>query len=208
MPYKDKNAQIAHRKAYRQRNLEALRARDRERARVIAADPVLRAEKAKQTKEYRRKRREDPAVYEAELAEQRAYYRRRLETDPNFHAEELERGRKYKETPEAREIAAASHALRMENEEYRAERARQQMLRGRDKRRKLDLLKMGRPCYDCGGMFPPESLDWDHLPGKEKKFNISQAQSRKIDDVIDEIAKCQLVCANCHRTRTAKRGAE
>lgn len=74
------------------------------------------------------------------------------------------------------------------------------------RRRFITLLKMDRPCYDCGGMFPPEAMDWDHLPGKEKLFNIGAEQSSfSIEEVIDEISKCQLVCANCHRIRTWSR---
>lgn len=62
------------------------------------------------------------------------------------------------------------------------------------------------PCVDCG-----ESslvvLEFDHVRGK-KYNNISnlvmqQAPWKVIDD---EIAKCEVRCANCHRKITAKRG--
>jgi hypothetical protein len=78
--------------------------------------------------------------------------------------------------------------------------------RGEEKRRRfINLLKMDRPCYDCGGMFEPHVMDWDHVTG-EKKFTIGANQrSHKLEDVIDEINKCQLVCANCHRLRTMAR---
>ena len=60
------------------------------------------------------------------------------------------------------------------------------------------------PCVDCGES-DPIVLEFDHLG--DKKFGISDGiQSRRWKDVLDEIAKCEVVCANCHRRRTAKRG--
>ena len=60
------------------------------------------------------------------------------------------------------------------------------------------------PCLDCGNCFPPECMDFDHVRGV-KVFSIGQFGQRKLDHVIAEIAKCDLVCANCHRVRTRKR---
>ena len=60
------------------------------------------------------------------------------------------------------------------------------------------------PCVDCGES-DPVVLEFDHL--RDKKFSISEGlQGRRWQDVLDEIAKCEVVCANCHRRRTAKRG--
>lgn len=63
--------------------------------------------------------------------------------------------------------------------------------------------KAGKPCQDCGGFFPEECMDFDHL--RDKKFQISWAVCLKWSVVLEEIAKCDLVCANCHRIRTKKR---
>ena len=60
------------------------------------------------------------------------------------------------------------------------------------------------PCVDCGES-DPVVLEFDHL--REKKFSISAGlQGRNWQSVLDEIAKCEVVCANCHRRRTARRG--
>ena len=58
------------------------------------------------------------------------------------------------------------------------------------------------PCADCGGRFDPVCMDFDHRPGEVKLFDVSQAKSHALDEVIAEIAKCDVVCANCHRLRT------
>jgi len=78
--------------------------------------------------------------------------------------------------------------------------------RRREMSRNYDLLKMDRPCYDCGGVFLPCQMDWDHLPRFKKCFTIgNKKMSRKFELVIEEINKCQLVCASCHRLRTESR---
>lgn len=61
-----------------------------------------------------------------------------------------------------------------------------------------------RPCLDCGGRFPSEAMDFDHRDGSTKKFEISSvmARTRSQTEVREEIAKCDLICANCHRIRT------
>ena len=67
-------------------------------------------------------------------------------------------------------------------------------------------LKSGRPCTDCGRIFPPQVMQWDHLPGVPKLGDISNGlNSRSRDEILDEMAKCELVCTNCHTIRTFQR---
>jgi hypothetical protein len=61
----------------------------------------------------------------------------------------------------------------------------------------------GHPCVECGEA-DPIVLEFDHL--RDKSFSIGQALSRrKWQDILDEMQKCEVVCANCHRRRTARR---
>ncbi len=64
-----------------------------------------------------------------------------------------------------------------------------------------------RPCMDCGGTFPPVCMDFDHLPGNKKSGNVSTMARLgwSTEKILAEIAKCDLVCSNCHRIRTATR---
>ncbi len=61
-----------------------------------------------------------------------------------------------------------------------------------------------RPCMDCGEKHPSFAMDFDHRDPKEKSFDLSNSVSRCISDdvVLAEIAKCDVVCALCHRYRT------
>lgn len=69
----------------------------------------------------------------------------------------------------------------------------------------LRSLKAGRPCHDCRRSFPPEAMQWDHLPGVPKLGDVSTLRGRSKQEVLDEIAKCELVCTNCHTIRTFRR---
>lgn len=71
----------------------------------------------------------------------------------------------------------------------------------------LDSLKAG-PCMDCGNTFPPECMDFDHARG-EKEFSVNtQTIGRALSRIMAELEKCDLVCSNCHRTRTRRRMLE
>ena len=63
------------------------------------------------------------------------------------------------------------------------------------------------PCMDCNHSFPPCAMDFDHVRG-EKNFNPSDAAARvlcSIKTLKEELEKCDVVCACCHRIRTHKR---
>jgi hypothetical protein len=47
-------------------------------------------------------------------------------------------------------------------------------------------------------------MQWDHLPGGVKRGDVSTLRATR-EEVLDEIAKCELVCANCHILRTFRR---
>jgi hypothetical protein len=66
----------------------------------------------------------------------------------------------------------------------------------------IHLLK--HPCVDCGES-DPVVLDFDHL--REKRLNVSELANRAVawDEVAAEMAKCEVVCANCHRRRSGER---
>ena len=68
----------------------------------------------------------------------------------------------------------------------------------------LEVLKAA-PCLDCGQQFPPECMDFDHRPGTHKVANVAKLYWHSETTLLEEIAKCDLVCSNCHRIRTRKR---
>ena len=65
----------------------------------------------------------------------------------------------------------------------------------------IDYLKE-HPCKDCGNA-NIVVLQFDHL--RDKLDNVSNMLKRSRKSIILEIAKCDVVCANCHIMRTAHR---
>ena len=60
------------------------------------------------------------------------------------------------------------------------------------------------PCADCGQRFSPHQMDFDHRDPATKSFNVmtGRAMLMSTKKVLSEVAKCDVVCANCHRART------
>jgi hypothetical protein len=92
---------------------------------------------------------------------------------------------------------ARIHGREIDYQPLRSEPSRKAWLRS---------LKDGTPCTDCGRSYPPQVMQWDHKPGFEKVGDISaDFWDRTREDVLAEIAKCDLVCTNCHAIRTFER---
>lgn len=73
-------------------------------------------------------------------------------------------------------------------------------------RRRVQEIKESTPCVDCGLRYPHYVMDFDHLPGVEKKFNVGHtAMASSMEQLEAEIGKCEIVCSNCHRHRSFMR---
>lgn len=73
-------------------------------------------------------------------------------------------------------------------------------------RRYIQEFKEGKSCMDCGIDYPYWILQFDHRPGEIKLGNVTNlVYFKSLEAVKEEIAKCDLVCANCHADRTHDR---
>ena len=118
-------------------------------------------------------------------------------------------------------ICANCHAIR--SARLRAERAELQRAarpetprRASRRRRSLptrDLLLQlrDRPCLDCRNRFSPIVMEFDHRDPSTKRHNVAESWCRSVARIMEEAAKCDIVCRNCHRKRTflarAQRGS-
>jgi hypothetical protein len=94
------------------------------------------------------------------------------------------------------------------NREYYAQRKQRhrEYMRGFYAKRKQRLveLKRDRACERCG-FADPCALDFHHREPAEKSFKISEYAWKVSDErLLAEIAKCDVLCANCHRVEHCK----
>ena len=84
----------------------------------------------------------------------------------------------------------------------------------RNKKRKAILRKIvmfykDQPCVDCGVQYAPEVMQFDHLDNQNMMPKLANMNSLlnlgSVRLIEEEIAKCEVVCANCHTMRTASR---
>ena len=67
--------------------------------------------------------------------------------------------------------------------------------------RKIELIKLsGGVCKKCGYKKNNAALSFHHLDPSTKKFglDIRACSNRKWSVLLEEVAKCELLCLNCH----------
>lgn len=69
------------------------------------------------------------------------------------------------------------------------------------RRRKLKAIAhMGGECDGCGLVVPAAAFEFHHRDAEKKEFGISQTGNpRRWEETVAELAKCVMLCANCHR---------
>lgn len=70
------------------------------------------------------------------------------------------------------------------------------------KRDKVIDYKSTHCCVACGKFDHPSSMDFHHKDPQQKLFEINAATQKKgrtLEEIFDEIEKCHLLCASCHR---------
>jgi len=60
-------------------------------------------------------------------------------------------------------------------------------------------------CVDCKTKYPYYVLQFDHLGDKEYTIADMVQSGYSVNTIDKEIAKCEIVCANCHAIRTHSR---
>jgi hypothetical protein len=59
---------------------------------------------------------------------------------------------------------------------------------------------MGDNCGGCSGIVPDSLFEFHHWDAREKNFGISRdGMTRRWEAIAEELRKCVMLCANCHR---------
>lgn len=144
------------------------------------------------------------ACVEANKAVCKARYQRHEAKDPERRRVKW---RKHIETPGMLE-AHRQRARERSKQPAEKKRCRDKAAAVRELRRKLlTEYRLERGCADCGYRAHRAALDFDHTNGDKSGSVMRMAlwSTRPTADVMAEIAKCEVVCANCHRLRTKAR---
>jgi hypothetical protein len=123
--------------------------------------------------------------------------------DIDFAFQSLATGRRQTRCRACHAIARRAHYERTRPTYIANERNR---VRGHRERNRLLLFAylLEHPCVDCGEN-DPVVLDFDHRDPANKRLEVSKLAGRNPwPTVLEEIAKCDVRCASCHRRRTAK----
>jgi len=65
--------------------------------------------------------------------------------------------------------------------------------------RKINLVKtLGGQCSRCGYSENLAALAFHHVSGKDFKLDARSLSNRKLAPILKEVAKCELLCHNCH----------
>lgn len=99
--------------------------------------------------------------------------------------------------------------LREYNREYwsKVKHLKNPQKNARSRRKRIEIRKFiiavlqSNICADCG-ISDWRVLEFDHRDRKLKKFNLADSTQHSLKKVKAEIAKCDIVCANCHNIRT------
>lgn len=101
---------------------------------------------------------------------------------------------------EARSAYNREHYLRRKTAGQKAAYMREFYAKRKERLREL---KRDRACVRCG-FNDPRALEFHHRDPAQKEFKISEkAWSYSWERVLEEVAKCDVLCSNCHRIEHA-----
>ena len=113
--------------------------------------------------------------------------------DPNYHERYLSSHRK-------------SYQRRKADPTYREHANDLIRIRNKQKRDEIGAIKLERGCAICGYRESPFALDFHHKNGKDdKEFVVSKLWKYPWSLILEEVQKCDVLCANCHRVVTMEK---
>ena len=80
---------------------------------------------------------------------------------------------------------------------------REDIRKRREKHKEYILSKKDKACADCGKKYPLRVMDFHHLDPtiKDDGFRLGRMKTWSIKKIDEELDKCVVLCANCHRIR-------
>lgn len=128
--------------------------------------------------------------------QQKAEWWRNLSPDKKQDIYARNLARFHNETPEQRDIRLAKRREWANNNRDELNRKRRER-KATHKKYMIDML--GGCCVGCG---TTENLQFDHIDRTTKSCNVASLLAGKLEKLVEEAQKCQLLCETCHRHKT------
>lgn len=112
-----------------------------------------------------------------------------------------------KEIDKCEIVCTNCHRHRTHNRNILKKTAKKSKIPTRDKLYLIiNEIKEASPCMDCGKYYHSWQMDFDHRNQNTKINSITRMliEQYSIEQIMNEIKKCDLVCANCHALRSSK----
>jgi len=79
---------------------------------------------------------------------------------------------------------------------------------GADRMAIINKIKIDNGCAQCGFNQHPSALQFDHIDPMKKRADVGVLLWKFVpmEQVLAEISKCRILCANCHSIKTAVEG--
>lgn len=93
--------------------------------------------------------------------------------------------------------------------EKNREASRRWQAQKRDEMRAVIRTAKDCPCMDCQGSYPHYVMHFDHVRDTKSAGiaqMVQQPSRHKMEALLKEITKCEVVCANCHALRHGGQG--
>ncbi len=130
-----------------------------------------------------------------------------LKPEINFYVKDSKSGRLHAQCKDCYRKYRTSHYTKYysENKQQYRDRANEYRKKLRNEFRENMLIYLqDKQCSICKEN-DIRTFEFDHIDPTSKKFSISQAArlGYRWNDVLTEIKKCRILCANCHKKHTA-----
>lgn len=158
---------------------------DENKKKEILAKANKRAKKARQ--------KMTPQQKEKERERNRRYYAK--------NKERLAEQQKKRSTPESRRYHSEKGLEHYQNNKEK--RLQQSKMRIERNAKWIFEYLLENPCIKCGE-WNPVRLEFDHFKDKVAPVSILVLNGAALKKIQTEVEKCQVLCANCHREKTAR----
>lgn len=119
-----------------------------------------------------------------------------------FHTKKSNKDGLYYHCKDCQREYTKSHYIK--NKQYYIDKAKRNSAIKKDILHKVILGHFVTGCVDCGNT-DIRVLEFDHLDNKDENVSDMLRAEVNVEKIKDEILKCDVVCANCHRIRTCER---